>query len=76
MPSREQGSGLYYYGMSVTKVIEPTKDIITGDRVYYIRYAEELFDMSKAGITNLVNSGYTISSQRTYPGIAVDIYEK
>ena len=76
MPSREQGSGLYYYGISVAKVIEPTKDIIVGDRVYYVRYAEELFDAGKVGNTNLINSGYTITKQRVYPGIQVDIYEK
>lgn len=76
MPSREQGSGLYYYGIDPKVVIEPSKEPVSGDKLYYIRYAEDLFDVSGLGQANLKSLGYTITMEHVYPGIQVDIYEK
>jgi uncharacterized membrane protein len=75
MPSHEQNPGLLYYGIAESMIFEPKKDPIVGDKIYYVRYAEELFDTQKMGQANLLNAGYTITEQRVYPGIALDIYE-
>jgi hypothetical protein len=74
MPSRAQDAPLRYYGLTKT-IIEPSHEAVTGSKIYYIRYAEDLFDTAKKGQTNLLSSGYTISGQKYYPGIQVDIYE-
>ena len=74
MPSRAQDAPLRYYGLT-QPIIEPSHEPVVGSKIYYIRYAEELFDTGKKGQTNLISAGYTITSQRTYPGLAVDIYE-
>lgn len=75
MPSRAQSASLRYY--SVTQpIIEPSHEDIQGSPVYYIRYAEDLFDISHLGQANFTNSGYTIANQKYYPGIQVDIYQK
>ena len=74
MPSRAQSAPLLYYGWDKS-IIEPSHEPISGDKIYYIRYTEDLFDTGRLGQANFATSGYTISSQLTYPGIAVDIYE-
>ena len=74
MPSRAQGAPLLYYGWD-REIIEPSHEELIGDKIYYVRYAEDLFDTTRLGQANFARSGYTISSQLTYPGIAVDIYE-
>lgn len=75
MPSHEQNPGLLYYGIEESSIFEPKKDSISGKRIYYVRYAEELFDVERLGQANLIKAGYTITQQRVYPGIALDIYE-
>ena len=75
MPSRAQDAPLIYYGWK-GKIIEPSHEPIVGSPIYYIRYAEDLFDASRLGQANLLSSGYTITSQKVYPGIQLDIYEK
>lgn len=74
MPSRAQSTPLLYY--SVTQlIIEPANESIVGEKIYYIRYVEDLFDPKKLGQANFASSGYTITSQKSYSGIQVDIYE-
>lgn len=75
MPSRAQNAPLLYYGLA-TPIIEPSHDEFAGSPIYYVRYAEDLFDVGRKGQANLRESGYTITSQRTYPGIQLDIYAK
>ena len=75
MPSHEQNAGLLYYGVEENRIFEPSRQPIVGDKVYYVRYAEELFDGGRLGQANFATSGYTITSQHYYPGIQVDIYE-
>ncbi len=75
MPSRAQSAPLLYY--SITRpIIEPSHEDLSGARVYYIRYAEDLFDVHRLGRANFERSGYTISKQQVYSGIQVDIYEQ
>lgn len=74
MPSRAQNAPLRYYGYN-RQVIEPSHEELVGDQIYYIRYVEDLFDTAQLGQANFVKSGYTITSQRVYSGIQVDIYE-
>lgn len=74
MPSRAQSAPLEYYGLD-RPVIEPKKDMMTDSTVFYIKYAEDLFDVSQSGQANLRESGYTINKSYTYPGIQLDIYK-
>lgn len=75
IPSLAQSTPLHYYGLE-NKIIEPSRDELSGETIYYIRYAEDLFDTGMVGQAKLKESGYTIVSQKTYPGIALDIYAK
>ncbi len=75
-PSHEQNPGLLYYGVDETRIFEPSHEPIKTNRIYYVRYAEELFDAEQKGPANLRSAGYTIVSERSYTGIALDIYEK
>lgn len=75
MPSHEQNPGLLYYGLDEARIFEPKKQDPYTHRVYYVRYAEDLFDGERSGPANLSRSGYTMTSQKVYPGIQVDIYE-
>jgi uncharacterized membrane protein len=76
LPSDEQNPGLLYYGIDESRIFEPSHEPIVTNRIYYVRYAEELFDGEKRGPANLAAAGYTIVGERTYPGLALDIYEK
>lgn len=74
MPSRAQIAPLRYYGYS-KEVLEPSHEELVGNQIYYIRYVEDLFDTTKLGQANFAKSGYTITSQKVYSGIQLDIYE-
>lgn len=74
MPTRAQSDPLIYYGYT-QNVFEPSHEKLIGDKIFYIRYVEDLFDAQRKGQKNLLDSGYTITSQQYYPGIQVDIYE-
>jgi hypothetical protein len=74
MPSRAQNAPLRYYGYD-SQVIEPSHEPLVGERIYYIKYVEDLFDTGKLGQANFLKSGYTSTSQKVYSGIQVDIYE-
>jgi hypothetical protein len=74
MPSRAQSAPLTYYGMT-RAIIEPSHEKLVGSQIYYIRYAEDLFDTGRLGQANFASSGYTIVKEQVYPGIQVDIYE-
>lgn len=74
MPSRGQNAPLIYYHLT-RPIIEPSHETISGNTVYYIRYVEDLFDTQRLGQKNLLESGYTMTSQKFYSGIQVDIYE-
>ena len=75
MPSRAQSAPLFYYSRG-QDIIEPSHDLIVGNPIYYIRYVEDIFDVRRVGAAKLQESGYTITNQLSYPGIAVDIYTK
>jgi hypothetical protein len=74
MPSRNQNAPLKYYGVT-TPILEPKNDILSGSHIYYIRYAEDLFDPTHTGQAKLLSSGYTLTKQTSYTGLQVDIYE-
>lgn len=77
LPSRNQNAPLLYYGVTKPQVLEPKVDTIPGlSRIIYIRYAEDVFDASKLGAINLRAAGYTITSEASYPGLAVEVYTK
>lgn len=75
MPSRDQSAGLLYYGVDSVSIFEPKSESLRGDKIYYVRYVEDLFDPLQYGKAKMLDSGYTITSQKFYPGIQMDIYE-
>ncbi|PIR98956.1 hypothetical protein COT87_02005 [Candidatus Collierbacteria bacterium CG10_big_fil_rev_8_21_14_0_10_44_9] len=75
LPSRAQNAPLLYYGWD-KPILEPSHDVLVGQTIYYIRYVEDLFDGTRLGQANFAKSGYTITSQKSYSGIQLDIYEK
>jgi uncharacterized membrane protein len=76
LPSRAQNAPLLYYGVPRSQIIEPKKiSELKSKRIIYIKYAENVFDSSKEGEHNLIGAGYTLSDQKVYPGLQLDIYE-
>lgn len=76
LPSRAQNAPLLYYGVPRSQIIEPkTIAELKSKRIIYIKYAENVFDSSKVGEHNLIEAGYTLSDQKVYPGLQLDIYE-
>ena len=76
MPSLAQSAPLQYYNLALT-LVEVKKVVPMGEStVFYIKYAEDLFDVSQTGQANLTESGYTRVDSMTYPGIQLDIYTK
>lgn len=75
MPSRAQNAPLLYYGWT-SPIIEPSHENLTSTEVYYIRYVEDLFDPRHLGQANFNQSGYTITKQKVFTGIQLDVYEK
>ncbi len=76
LPSRAQNAPLLYYGVPRSQIIEPkTIAELKSKRIIYIKYAENVFDSSKDGEHNLIGAGYTLSDQKVYPGLQLDIYE-
>lgn len=76
LPSRAQNAPLLYYGVPRSQIIEPKTNVeAKSSSIIYIKYAEEIFDSSYVGEQNLKAAGYTLASQKVYPGLQVDIYE-
>ena len=73
MPSRSQSAPLLYYGYD-RQIVEPSHEELLGDKIYYVRYVEDLFDVGQLGQANFAKSRYTITSQKVYPGIQLDVY--
>jgi len=73
MPSLDQSPPLVYYHLSLPLKMRP--DSGESRPIYYIRYAEELFDQERTGPTSLENSGYTIIKELSFTGIPLVIYE-
>ena len=74
LPSLRSSAPLLYYGLTHSLIELRALDQIS-PRVYYIRYGEEIFDPGLLGQAKLLSSGYTITKEKTYPGIQLDIYE-
>lgn len=76
LPSRAQNAPLLYYGIPPARIIEPKLGVqLRSDQIVYIKYVEDVFDAEKVGEQNLIKAGYTLGSQKVYPGIQVYIYE-
>ena len=75
IPSLKVTAPLTYYQLTHTPLALP--DLAsTNQPLYYIRYAEEIFDPSRLGLANLTHFGYTLKEERTYTGLVLEIYEK
>lgn len=74
LPSLKQDAPLNYYGLNLP-LSGSTDFRLSGSKIFYIKYVEDIFDPSRLGPANLTNLGYTLTSQKTYPGLQLDIYE-
>lgn len=78
LPSLNQNAPLLYYGVLSGQIIEPkvlSTLPIFPSHIIYIRYVENVFDVTRAGIVKLSALGYSLEAQQVYPGLQVDIYE-
>ncbi|MFH2085500.1 MAG: glycosyltransferase family 39 protein [bacterium] len=74
VPTLRVTTPLSYYHLSQELVELPTATL-TGAPIAYIRYGEAIFDPELKGQAKLLSSGYTITTQKVYSGIQLDIYE-
>lgn len=74
LPSLRSAAPLNYYGLT-----HPLQELFPltaqSSPLYYIRYGEAIFDSDQAGIKKLRDSGYTLTQERVFTGIALEIYE-
>lgn len=78
LPSRNQSASLLYYGVSDDLIVEPkvTESLpAKPSQIVYLKYVENIFDVTGLGVANIMGFGYSLSSQRVYPGLQVDLYE-
>lgn len=75
MPSLAQSAPITYYNDALPLLEPKLGGIPAWGSIRYVRYAEDLFDPSALGPANLRAAGYTITSQVSYPGLQVDVYE-
>lgn len=75
LPSLKQNAPLIYYGLTLP-LSGSTDPGLSGSKIYYLRYAEDIFDLPRAGRANLTESGYTLTKERSFIGIPLEIYEK
>lgn len=75
LPSLKQNAPFIYYNLALP--LSSSTDLsLSSSNIFYVKYVEDAFDPARLGPANLTRLGYTISSQRVYPGIQLDIYEK
>ena len=79
LPSLNQSAPLRYYGVSDTSIVEPkvlnSLPTPAPTQIIYIKYVENVFDVTGLGIAKLGTLGYSLEAQQVYPGLQVDIYE-
>lgn len=73
MPSLRQDPGLVYYGLSLPRSAYPTPP--SAPRIFYLKYVEDAFDPGQLGPQSWVKAGYTITTQRVFSGLQLDLYE-
>lgn len=75
MASRDQSPPLVYYGLTLP-LIEPSRDPLPaqGD-IYYLYYAEDIFDPSRLGRAKLAEAGYKAEQAVSFNSIPLEVYE-
>lgn len=74
LPSLKQDAPFLYYNLSLP--LSSSTDLsLSSSNIFYVKYVEEAFDPSRLGPANLAQLGYTLTSQKTYSGLQLDIYE-
>jgi uncharacterized membrane protein len=73
MPSLKQDAPFLYYGLTLP--LQTSAEPVNTPQVFYVKYVEDVYDPAGLGPANLGQLGYTITSQRVYPGLEVEIYE-
>ena len=75
MPSLEQSAPLVYYGLDLPMFEPQHNPPKPYETIYYINYAEDIFDPAQTGRKNLENSGFSITGEQTFPGLHLIVYE-
>lgn len=73
MPSVAQNAPLLYYSVNSPVVDSPEE--LTGERIYLLRYVQEIFDPQDQLRTTLEQKGYLRIDERHFNGIVVWTYE-
>ncbi len=76
MPSLAQNAPLIYYHLNQPLVELPKTTTFNNQTVYYLDYAEDLFDVRRIGRQNLEKQGYTPIAEKTFPGLHLVIYNR
>jgi len=76
MPNLAQRAPLDYYGLTLPLTELRNEEQLSTSAIYYLRYVEEIFDPHLLGRANLTKHGYTKTREQTFPGLALEIYEK
>lgn len=74
LPSLKVAAPLSYYNLT-SPLVQLQDYSLATQPIYYLRYGEGIFDPDLLGQAKLKSSGYTITSQKSYTGIQLDIYE-
>jgi len=74
LPSLAQDAPLQYYQLKYPLVELPKTTTFNNQTVYYIDYAEDLFDTQRIGRQNLRKQGYLPIAEKTFPHLHLITY--
>jgi len=75
LPSLKSNTPFLYYQLSLPLVELPAVELELSP-VYYVIYAEDIFDPQHLGRAKLTEAGYTINKEESFIGLPLIIYEK
>lgn len=76
LPSLDQNAPLEYYNVKY-QIIEPAQGFSKDyTKIYYINYAEDLFDAEQKGREIVDSKGYKIEEEKIFTGLHLIIYYK
>jgi mannosyltransferase len=75
LPSTRQDPALVYY-LPSEKIRATSEALGEVKTILHIAYVEDAFDPGRRGRTHLSELGYTLTAQKVYPGLQLDIYTR
>ena len=75
LPSLAQDAPLQYYQLKYPLIELPKTTTFNNQTVYYIDYAEDLFDTQRLGRRHLQQQNYTSIAEKTFPNLHLIIFK-